>query len=130
MDMQDCWFFTCYLSWTLGSLSKCSQLKVFSIGIILVDVPAFSIWKSLQVLEKASIKMMACAIYTYLVFSYTCTLLFWWKTKSYCDCCFLQQIILQKTVQLDMLLDYSSVRIGFNMINKCLTLPVVYTMLV
>ena len=28
-DMQDCWSFTCYLSWTLGSSQKCSQLKSF-----------------------------------------------------------------------------------------------------
>ena len=27
--MQDCWSFTCCLSWTLGSSSKCSQLKFF-----------------------------------------------------------------------------------------------------
>ena len=25
--MQDCWSIICYLSWTIGSLSKCSQLK-------------------------------------------------------------------------------------------------------
>ena len=35
--MQDCWSFPCCLSWTLGSSSKCSQLKSF-IGITLVDV--------------------------------------------------------------------------------------------
>ena len=29
MDMLDCWPFTCWLSWTLGSSSKCSQLKSF-----------------------------------------------------------------------------------------------------
>ena len=27
--MQDCWSFTCCLSWTLGSSSKCSQLTFF-----------------------------------------------------------------------------------------------------
>ena len=36
MDMKDCWFFVCYLSWTLGPESKCSQLRYF-IGITLVD---------------------------------------------------------------------------------------------
>ena len=29
MDMQDCWSFTCCLSWSLGSSSKCSKLKSF-----------------------------------------------------------------------------------------------------
>ena len=29
MNMQDYWSFTCCLCWTLGSLSKCSQLKSF-----------------------------------------------------------------------------------------------------
>ena len=29
MDKQDCWSFTCYLFLTLGSSSKCSQLKSF-----------------------------------------------------------------------------------------------------
>ena len=28
-DMQDCWSFTCYFYWTLGSSSKCGQLKSF-----------------------------------------------------------------------------------------------------
>ena len=28
-DMQDCWSFTCCFSWTLGSSSKCGQLKSF-----------------------------------------------------------------------------------------------------
>ena len=37
--MQECWSFTCCLSCTLGSSSKCSQLKPFLyIGIKLVDV--------------------------------------------------------------------------------------------
>ena len=27
--MQDCWSFTCCFSWTLGSSSKCGQLKSF-----------------------------------------------------------------------------------------------------
>ena len=28
-NMQDCWSFTCCISWTLDSSSKCSQLKSF-----------------------------------------------------------------------------------------------------
>ena len=74
--------------------------------------------------------MVVCPIYTYQFFSHKYTLLFWRKLKSCCDCCFLQQIILQNTVQLHILQDYSSVRIDFNTVNKCHTLPEVYTMLV
>ena len=29
MDMRVCWSFPCYLSWTLGSSSKCSQFKYY-----------------------------------------------------------------------------------------------------
>ena len=35
--MRDCWSLTSCFSWTLGSLSKCGQLKS-SIGITLIDV--------------------------------------------------------------------------------------------
>ena len=42
--------------------------------------------------QKARIKIVTRAIYTYLFFSYTYTLLFYWKIKSGCDCCFPQQI--------------------------------------
>ena len=52
------------------------------------------------------------------------------EKKSCCDRFFPQQTIAQNTVQLYVLRDYSSVWIGFNMINKHHTLPVVYTMLV
>ena len=53
------------------------------------------------------------------------TLLFCWKIKS-CDCCFHQQIWPQTTVQLYIAIQgYSSVRIGFNMINKRHILPIV-----
>ena len=58
------------------------------------------------------------------IFSYTHALLFCWKIKSCCHRCFPQQIRLQITVQLYILQDYSSVRIGFNMINKRHTLPI------
>ena len=52
----------------------------------------FSIWKQLWVLQKAFIKIMACA-FTLIYFFLIHTLLVCWKTKT-CDCCFLQQIIL------------------------------------
>ena len=52
------------------------------------------------------------------------------EIKSCFDCCFPQQIRPQTTVQWYKLWDYSSVRIGFNIINKCHTQPISYTMLV
>ena len=58
-----------------------------------------------------SIKIVTHAIYTYLFFSYTYTL-------QFCDRCFPWQIRPKTTVQLYILQDYSSVRIGFNTINK------------
>ena len=78
----------------------------------LLHFSVFSIWKSLQVLQKACIKIVACAIYTYLFFSYTCTVLFRCKKKKgCCDHCFLQRIRPITTVRLCILQDYSSVRI-------------------
>ena len=82
----------------------------------------FSIWKSLRVLQKVCIKIVACAIYTCQIFSYAYTLLFWWKMKSCCHRCFPQQVRPQTTFQWYVLWDYSSVKIGFNMINKRHTL--------
>ena len=81
--------------------------------------------------QKARIKIVARAIYTYLfLISYTYTLLFRWKIKkSCCDRCFPQQIRPHITVQLHILQVFSSVRIGFNMISQSLTLLVVYIML-
>ena len=67
-----------------------------------------------------------CDLHLHIFFSYIYTLLFCWKIKSCCDRCFPQQIGPQTTVQWYILRDYSSVRIGFNMINKCHTLPIVY----
>ena len=79
---------------------------------------------------KARIKIVVGAIYTNLFFSYTYTFLFCWKIKSCCDPCFPQQIRPQTPVQLYILQDYSSERIGFSMINKRQTVPIGYTMLV
>ena len=64
------------------------------------------------------------------VFSFTYTLLVCGKINSCCDLCFPQQIRPLNTVQLFILQDYSSVRIGFSMNNKRLSFSVVYTMLV
>ena len=65
-----------------------------------------------------------CFLHLPIFFLYT--LLFCWKIKRFCDRCFLQQMRPQITVQLYILLGYSSLRIGFNMIKKRQTLPVVY----
>ena len=85
--------------------------------------------KSLHVLQKARIKIVTRAIYTYLLFSYTYTLLFCWKTRSCCDNCFPQEIRPQTTIQWYLLQYYFSTRIGFIMIKKRHALPIVYTML-
>ena len=45
--------------------------KVFPFALKTV----FSIWKLLQVIQKACIKHVACVIYTYQLFSFTYTLL-------------------------------------------------------
>ena len=43
----------------------------------------FSKGKSLRVLQKACIKIVACAIYIYIFFSYIYILLFCWKIKIF-----------------------------------------------
>ena len=83
-----------------------------------------------KVVQKARIKIVACAIYTYLFFSYTYTLLLCWEAKKCFDCCLLQQIRPLTTVPLCILQDYSSVRIVFNINLKRHTMPIVYTMLI
>ena len=85
----------------------------------------FSIRKLLRVLLKVRIKIVARGIYSYLFFSYTFTLLFYWKIKISCNRCFPQQIRPQITVKFYTLRDYLSVRISFNMISKRHTLPLV-----
>ena len=96
----------------------------------LKTISVFFIRKLLQGAQKARIKIVVLAIYTYLFFSYSCTLLFYWKVKSCCDRCFPQQIRSKNNVQWYIIRAYSSLRIGFNMINKRHTLPIVYSMLV
>ena len=80
------------------------------------------------IITKAFIKIAARAIYTYLsFFSDTDTICN--KIKSFYDRCFPQQITLQTTVQLYILRDFSSLRIG-NMNSKRHTLPIICTVLV
>ena len=69
-------------------------------------------------------------LFTLAFFSFTYTLLFCRKRKTCCDHCFLQEIRPRNTVQLYILRDYLSRRIGFNMNNKRHPLPIVYTILV
>ena len=97
------------------------DLKTFSV---------FFIRKLLRGAQKARIKIVVLAIYTYLFFSYKYTLLFYWKIKSCCDRYFPQKIRPKNNVQWYIWRGYSSMRIGFSMINKRHTLPIVYSMLV
>ena len=60
-------------------------------------ISVFSIWKSLWVLQKACIKIVAHAIYIYLSFSYT--LVFCSNIKSWFDYCFRQQLRPRTTIQ-------------------------------
>ena len=90
----------------------------------------FSIGKSLWVLKEACIKIATHAIYTDWFFSFIYILLFCCKEKYCWDCCFLPQIRSQTTIQLYILQEYSSVKIGFNMNSKNHPMPIVYTMLV
>ena len=83
----------------------------------------FSIWKSLQVLQKARIKIVACAIYTYQFFHLHTLFSSAAKQKSCSNRWFLEQIRPQTTIQLYILQDYSSVGIGFNMNSKRHILP-------
>ena len=83
------------------SLSGCSALNpnqrkliwncfkvCWVIPVMSVILWVFFTWKTLQVLQKTCIKIMACAIYTYIFFSYPYLLLLCWKINSCCDCCF------------------------------------------
>ena len=70
-------------------------ITITTTTIIIITV--FSIWKSLWVLQKAHIKIVARAIHTYLFFLYIHSL-FCWKIKSCCDRHFPQQIRSQTTV--------------------------------
>ena len=47
-----------------------------------INSAVFSIWNSLRVLQKARVKIMARAIYTYLFFFAFIYILFCWKIKS------------------------------------------------
>ena len=99
--------------------------------ITLLAHRVFSILKSLPELQKAHIKIVALAIYLHLpIFSFTNTLSHLWQNKKLLWLLFPQQIRPQSTVQLYILQGYSSVRISFNMNNKCQALPILYTMLV
>ena len=129
------------IRYTLFSCMSCSLFhmkiwvelymeNVFDITYFPVCRTVFSIWKSLRVLRKAPMKIVAGPLYTSLFFFLYMHSLFFWKIKICSDRCFHQQIRLQTTVQWYIVRDYSSARIVFNIINKCHTLPIVYSMLV
>ena len=80
-----CLFFSCILCfWNKHNVSA-----LFNSGrhynFFWWEYAVFSMSKSLRVLQKARVKIVARAIYTYLFFSYTYILLFCWKIKSCCD---------------------------------------------
>ena len=97
----------------------------------------FSIWKSLGVLQRAFIKIMASDIYPYLFLYIHSPILLenkkllWSVFHSKLD--HRQWHILQEYsriyVQWHILQEYSSVKIAFNMINKCHPLPIVHNIL-
>ena len=76
---------------------------------------------------KQRIKILACAIYTYLFLSFTNTRLLLQNKKLWS--LFSQPIRSQTTIQLYILLDYFRVRVCFNINNKRHTLPILYTTL-
>ena len=73
--------------------------------------------------NRSSVQILDTTLHI-LFFSYTYNLLFCWKIKSCCDCCFPQKIRLQTTVQY-ILQDYSGVTC-FNMINKLTSYKLYY----
>ena len=90
----------------------------------------FSTWNSLQGYKKLTSRSCSRLFtLTYFFHSHTFTSTAA-KQKVMWLYCLPQQIRLQATVQLYILWDYSSVRIGFSINKKCHTLAVVYTMLV
>ena len=112
----------------LFCFTKILKFSVYNSQMLVAYLTVFYIGKSLSVLQKACIMIVACAIYLYTLntyfFSHKCTLLFCWKIKSSCDpWCFPQQIRPQTTVQWYILWEHSNVRIDFSMINKGHTLP-------
>ena len=99
-------------------------------SVVATLINIFSIWKTLRVLQKTHIKVVAGAIYTYLFFFLYIQSPLPLENKKLFNLFFPQQIRAQTTLQWYILQDYSNVRIVFNMIKKRHTLPIVYTMLV
>ena len=64
----------------------------WSLLVTWLHLSVFSIWKSLQVLQKACMKIVARAIYTYRFFSFTYTLLLYWKKKVVLIAVFLSKL--------------------------------------
>ena len=85
---------------------------------------AFSIWKLLQVLQKARMKIVPVLFTLTYFFSYTHTLLFYWKIKRCWHRCFPQQIRPQTIVQLAVGITNLGRRFGINWPSvKILKLP-------
>ena len=83
----------------------------------------FPMWKSLQVLQKAHINIMACAIYTYLFFYYKYTLLFCWNIKKLMIAVFLSKLDLRPVlndIHYKTILVWGLVSIGLTITAHCL----------
>ena len=93
------------------------------------DKAAFSIRKSLWVLQETHVKCVARVIYTYLFFFLYMHSPPPLENKKLLWSRFPQLIRPQTTVQWYILWGYSSVRIGLSMISKRHILPIVYTTL-
>ena len=86
----------------------------------------FSIWKSLGVLQRAFIKIMASDIYPYLFLYIHSPILL--ENKKLLWSVFHSKLD-HRPLFNDILQEYSSVKIAFNMINKCHPLPIVHNIL-
>ena len=95
---------------------------------IILHTSVFSTWKSLWELQKARIKIVARAIYTYLFFLIHTLLFFCDKITSFLIAAFLSKLD-HRPLFNNILWNFSRGRIDFNMNNKCHTLPL-YAMLV
>ena len=133
-NKQCCWiqylveFWNFTFDFYADMLYKHPQLLFYGFNSQILDTFSLFHIKVTVIITKAFIKIAARAIYTYLsFFSDTDTICN--KIKSFYDLCFPQQITLQTTVQLYILRDFSSLRIG-NMNSKRHTLPIICTVLV
>ena len=133
-NKQCCWiqylveFWNFTFDFYADMLYKHPQLLFYRFNSQILDTFSLFHIKVTVIITKSSHQDCGpCYIHLPIFFSYTDTICN--KIKSFYDCCFPQQITLQTTVQLYILQDYSSLRIG-NMNSKRHTLPIICTVLV